>query len=355
MNTTKIAVIGAGLIGKRHAEVILDHSQCTLVGLVDPHACLDSLKTEFDAPCFRQLKDMLQTQSPDAVIIATPNDTHASIFEVCAPYINAALIEKPIADTLENARKIVALSKQHQVPVLVGHHRRHNALIKKTKAIVQAPSFGKLIGISVLWALTKPDEYFDVAWRKKMLVGGPTLINLVHDLDSLRYICGEISQVYAHASSAVRGFDVEDTLSISLQFDNGALGTVLASDTCASPWSYETNAKENKFYFHADQSCYHFLGTRAALAFPTMDLWRYKDDKKVGWQHPMHCTPIKVEVNDPLTEQLTHLLDITQKGCKPILDAEGGFLSLALALSVQLSAGTNQPVILNEFLKSGKI
>lgn len=349
MNSIKIAVIGAGLIGKRHAQVIMTHPHCSLVGLVDPKACFDTLEAEFNIPCYRQVEEMFGSQSPDAVIIATPNDTHAEIFQACAPHVKAALIEKPIADTLANAQKIVNLAQTHQVAVLVGHHRRHNALIQKTKALVQDESFGKLTGISVLWALTKPDEYFDVAWRKQMLVGGPTLINLVHDLDSLRFICGEISQVYAHASSAVRGFDVEDTLSISLQFKNGALGTVLASDACASPWSYENNAKENKFYFHADQSCYHFLGTRAALAFPTMELWRYKDDKKVGWQHPMHCTPVEVELNDPLTAQLTHFCDIVQTGCSPILDAKDGLKSLAVALAVQHSAQTNLPVMLDHF------
>ena len=130
------------------------------------------------------------------------------------------------------------------------------------------------------------------------------MINLIHDLDSLRFICGEIGEVYSRTSSAVRGLGVEDTLSITLSFENGALATVLASDTTPSPWSYEAATAENPYYFHTDKNCYHFFGTRGSLAFPQMELWRYTDQQQMGWQHPLLSSRLKVDRGDPLVSQL---------------------------------------------------
>ncbi len=92
--------------------------------------------------------------------------------------------------------------------------------------------------------------------------GGPTFINLIQALDSLRFSCGEIREVYVRSSSAVRKLEVEDSLTISRSFENGALGSVLASDT-TPPWSYEATTRENELYFHTDEkllSLFRHLG-----------------------------------------------------------------------------------------------
>ena len=70
------------------------------------------------------------------------------------------------------------------------------------------------------------------------------------------------------ASSAVRQLEVEDSLSITLSFENGTLGSILASDATPSPWSYEATTGENPHYFRADENSYHFLGTAGSLSFP---------------------------------------------------------------------------------------
>ena len=70
----------------------------------------------------------------------------------------------------------------------------------------------------------KPEDYFEAAWRRQS-GGGPLLINLVHDLDVLRHLVGEIESVRAFTSSATRGFEVEDTASVAIRFASGVLGS----------------------------------------------------------------------------------------------------------------------------------
>ena len=344
MDPVRLAVVGAGLIGSKHAALVNTHRNCRLVGVCDVDSSLKSVAEECSVAFYADIEELLERERPDGAIIATPNGSHLAITEACAERSVHVLIEKPIASGLDDARRIVEVADETGIRVLVGHHRRHNPLIQAARSIVNGGKLGKLVAVSVMWSLLKPDEYFEVDWRCQRPAGGPTLINLIHELDSLRSICGEIRQVYAQSSSAARKLNVEDSVSISLSFDNGALGSVTASDATPGPWSYETTTGENPHYFHADENCYHFLGTLGSLAFPQMELWRYADGEPRGWQHPMEKLCHEVTDADPLESQLEHFCRVMRNEELPINDGRDGTRSLAVALAVLESAERQVPI-----------
>ena len=315
------------------------------MGICDVDTSRRSVAEEFNVPFYQDVEELLERERPEGAIISTPNGCHATVAEICARRSVHVLIEKPIADTLDGARRIVKVADGTGIQVLVGHHRRHNALIQEARSIVRGGALGKLVAISVLWALLKPADYYEVAWRCRP-GGGPTFINLIHDLDSLRFICGEIRQVYAQSSSAVRKLDVEDSVSISFSFENGALGSLLASDATPSPWSYEVTTHENPYYFHTDENCYHFLGTLGSLAFSRMELWRYADENRSGWQHRMEKSRAKVIQVDPLKSQLEHFCRVVRNEEKPIVDGRDGARSLAVVLAIRESIQRQLPIVL---------
>jgi predicted dehydrogenase len=344
MDRVSIGVIGAGSMGRKHAELVRAHAGCALVGIVDVDPGGQAVAAAAGVPFFRTPEELLDRGRPAGVIVATPNADHAAAAEACLARGVHVLVEKPLADTLPAARRIAAAARRHGGRVLVGHHRRHSPLIRQARAVVQGGDLGRLVGVSVLWTLLKPAEYFAVAWRRERHVGGPLLINLVHDLDSLRFICGEIRAVHARAAAAARGLEVEDSLAISIEFESGALGTVLASDATPAAWSYEATVGENPLYFRTAENCYHFFGTASSLAFPRMELWRYAAAGPAGWQHPLERTQLPVVADDPLPLQLEHFCRVVRGTEEPVLDAEGGMRSLAVALAVQQSAVSGQPV-----------
>ncbi|RLT44435.1 MAG: gfo/Idh/MocA family oxidoreductase [Chloroflexi bacterium] len=344
MQPVRLAVVGVGLIGVRHAELMRSHEGCALVGLCDVDPSRRAVADSFGVPFYSSVAELIERERPAGVVIATSNDTHAAVAEICARRSVDVLIEKPIASTLEQAHRIVDTAQESGIQVLVGHHRRHNPLIQKTRELLADGALGRLIGVSILWALLKPDDYFDVGWRREQPGGGPVLINLIHELDSLRFLCGEITEVYARTSSAVRGFAVEDSVSIALHFASGALGTLLASDATPAPWSYEATTGENPAYFRTHENCYTFLGTAASLAFPRMELWRYADGSRQGWKEPMERLAVEVAGADPLTRQLTHFCRVIRGEETPLIDAEDATKSLAVALAVQKSAHIELPV-----------
>ena len=347
MNALKLAVIGAGWIGRKHAERIAANGTCSLAGICDVDAGRRSAAEEFDVPLYGDVEELLEREKPDGVVIATPNGQHVTVAEMCAEHSVHMLIEKPIADTLDDAQRIIRAADDAGIQVLVGHHRRHNPLISETRSIVKSGALGRLVAVSMLWALLKPADYYAVDWRLKRPGGGPTLINLIHELDSLRFICGEIGQVYAQASSAMRELEVEDTVSIALSFENGAVGSILASDATPAPWSYEATAGENPHYFHADENCYYFLGTSGSLAFPQMELWSYVNENRRGWQHPMKNSRHEVAPADPLVLQLAHFCRVIRGEESPIIDGRDGTRSLALALAVLESIQHQHPIALS--------
>ncbi|MCH2203210.1 MAG: Gfo/Idh/MocA family oxidoreductase [Fuerstiella sp.] len=344
LKSVGLAVSGLGWIGKKHAELIKMHDGCQLLGLCDTDSGRRRIAKQLDVPFYQHIEELIERERPDGAIIATPNQWHAEIAETCAQRGVHVLIEKPIADTLSAARRIQHASDDTGIRVLIGHHRRHNPLIQKTRDIIRSGTLGKLVGVSMLWALMKPAEYFDVDWRCRSPGGGPNFINLIHEFDTLRFVCGEIRQVCAFADSVVRKLDVEDSLSIAISFESGALGSIFASDTASSPWSWETTTGENSHYFHADRNCYRFLGTSASLAFPKMELWEYADNAQTDWQHPMKMSQRQVVHADPLQLQLEHFCRVVRQDERPMIDAREGTRSLAVTLAVQKSIRDRIPV-----------
>ena len=344
MERVRLAVIGAGLIGAKHAALARANESCVLVGICDPDRARQGVADELGVPFYHRAEELLKRQRPEGAIVATPTREHAPVAVACAERGVHLLVEKPIAESLDQAKRIIVAARDRGTRVLVGHHRRHNPLVRKARDLVRGGELGRLIGFSALWTLQKPDEYFEVAWRRERPGGGPLLINLIHDLDSLRFICGEVTSVYARASSAARGLEVEDTLSISLALGNGALGTILASDATPAAWSYEATAAENAFFFPTAENCYHFVGTDASLGFPRMELWRYAEGSPRGWDRPLERQHIEVPAADPLTVQLEHFCRVVRGEDEPLVSAEEGARSLAVALAAQESAETGTAV-----------
>jgi predicted dehydrogenase len=333
----RIGVVGAGVFGRKHMETVRSVPDCELVAVADPSPEAAAWSRERGVRCFSNYVEMLDREKLDAVIVATPNLLHVPVGLACVERGLPMLVEKPIADSVETSRTLVEAAKRAAVPLLVGHHRRHNPLIEKAREIVRGGGIGRLAAVTVLWLLQKPEEYFDVAWRRES-GGGPLLINLIHDIDDLRFICGEIEEVRAIASSAVRGHAVEDTAAVAFRFASGALGTATVSDAVAAPWSWELASGENPVYPRQHENCYCFAGTEGSLALPALELWRYEGKK--GWHAPLSRQKLEVAPADPQLRQLQHFCRVVRDGEAPRVSGEDATRTLAVVHAVHEAART---------------
>ena len=337
----RIGVAGAGLIGRRHIELIEASNDCVLAGIADPSPAAKDYALALGVRCYADHRALLAQEKPDGLIIASPNALHLPMALDCAEAGVPALIEKPVTETVATARRLCAAVRRIGVPMLVGHHRRHNPIIKTARETVAGGKLGQLTAVVGLWLLKKPDDYFEVAWRREA-GGGPLLINLIHDIDNLRFVCGEIVEVQARTSNKVRGFAVEDTAALLLRFANGALGTVTVSDATPAPWSWELTAGENAVYPRQDQPCYVFAGTNGSLSVPTMELWSYGQNP--GWHAPLARKPVELAGCDPLVEQLRHFVAVIAGREQPLISVEDAMGTLAVVEAVSEAARTGQRV-----------
>lgn len=344
----RLALLGAGMIGREHAALVKAHPGAELVGIADTsmaareYALSLGVAFHFDYPA------MLDEVRPDGVIIALPNHLHVPAGLACIERGIPCLVEKPVSDTLEAAHRLVAASEQRGVPVLVGHHRRHSPDIREASRIVQEGLLGQLVAVNGMCWFDKPDDYFGAEWRRRE-GGGPLLINLIHDIDTLRFICGEIESVRAFTSNRIRGFAVEDTASVAIRFESGVLGTFSLSDAIASPWSWEYTSGQ-ALYFPHQPGAYLFLGGRkGSLSVSDMYLWRHTEPGG-HWQHPLTREHKPLDPSRAYVNQLDHFLAVVAGVAPPAITARDGMLSLAATLAIAASARDDRTVAVREMV-----
>src|SRR3954454_4892783 len=115
------------------------------------------------------------------------------------------LLEKPVSGDVESALQLVEAAEKAGVSILVGHHRRHSPLIQRAREIAESGRLGKLTAVIALCLFLKPKDSFDArgSWRREP-GGRVVLINLIHVIDILRNICGDIVAIQAAESSEAR-------------------------------------------------------------------------------------------------------------------------------------------------------
>lgn len=335
MAKRRLAVIGTGAIGRTHVERARLHPHVEVVAVADPSPAAERFACDEGVRWFADYTAMLDEVRPEGAIVATPNVTHVEVGLACIARGVPALIEKPVADDVEDALRLARAAREACVPLLVGHHRRHNPIVRRAREIVQSGRLGTLVAANAFATFYKPDAYFDVPWRRHA-GGGPVLINLVHDIDIMRFLLGEIVEVQAQTSNGVRGFEVEDTAAVLLRFAGGALGTLVVSDTAAAPWDWDLVAGEAAHFPRQHENTHFLIGTDASLTLPCLDIWEYRGAK--GWHEPLTVERSTPHMSDPYHEQLRHFAAVIAREEAPACSAEDGACTLAATLAVHRAA-----------------
>jgi len=350
MAPVRIALVGSGMIGRRHIAALKgDPGLHVLAAIADPAPAAEQLAGELGVPYYARHEAMLDREKPDGVINATPNQLHTSVGVACVERKLPMLIEKPVADSVGAALDLVEAAERASVPILVGHHRRHNPIMQKAAEVIRSGGIGKVVAAAGMWLSHKPRDYYNVAWRREA-GGGPVLINGIHDIDCLRMLCGEIETVQANTASGARGFPVEDTAAAVLTFTNGALGTLIVSDSASAPWSWEWTSRENPFYPVEPENCFLISGTRGSIAVPSLE-HRWYEDGQESWGVPLTQKRIPVTPADPYVEQMRNLVSVIRGEAEPVLNGSDGTRTLAATLAISESAKTGLPVRVSNLLR----
>ena len=183
---------------------------------------------------YTDYKEMVETEKPTLVGIATESGIHAEIALYCIAHSVNVIIEKPMAMSMADADAIVEAAQRNHVKVCACHQNRFNPAVQATRKALEEGRFGKLShgSIHVRWNRNK--GYYDQApWRGTWAMdGGGALMNQgIHGIDVFRYLLGPVKTINGLARTLTREkngqkLEVEDAAAAVLEFENGALGII---------------------------------------------------------------------------------------------------------------------------------
>lgn len=345
MGAIKMAVLGLNQGSKiaRDASVNPEIDLVAVAGFGDHDA---QVAQELEVPLYNDYTLLLKQVELDAIAIALPNKLHVESVELSLQAgIKNILLEKPIANTVEEAQHIIDICNEAGATLLIGHHRRSSSKYQFLREIIDSGRIGDIVGIQSNYAIAKPHSYYDVEWHTKK-GGGPLLINAIHDFDDLNFVCGMTpARVYAAARNTVRGNEVEDSVSAVVEYKEGVTASYFISDATPSPWNYDLAAEENTFFTMCPgENSLRVFGTKGSFGFPNMDLYYY-DENAFGWTSPLIHEHFEVEKNDPMTAELDHFVDLCMgRETKPRCTGENGLDTLKVINAILESVDTGAPV-----------
>ncbi|MGC6537189.1 MAG: Gfo/Idh/MocA family protein [Candidatus Puniceispirillaceae bacterium] len=320
----QLLVMGSGLIGRRHISAIQQSDFCHLAGVIEPD------DSRHDDNTIRYFKDLDDVDVPaDGVIIATPTGLHFENAKQAASRGLHMLIEKPVTATPDEADRLTALLAPTNLHCLVGHHRRYHPSVQQLRQWVKDGEIGDVITSSLIWAMRKPDAYFADNWRASD--GSPVMINLIHDIDLLRFVMGEIIDITGFASSHHRQALRVESGAVAMRFASGACATISFADSALSPWGFEAGTNENPHIGATFQDMWWLTGTSGSISFPSLTRWCGADD----WSQPVKATSFDVDKTVPLDAQLSHFVDVINGKTEPMITVGDAAESLRATYQLQ--------------------
>ena len=227
--TLNLGLIGAGRIGRLHAENLAHHlPEANLVAVADVFAeAAERVAAELGIPAaYRDHRHILEDPSVEAVLICSSTDTHARFIEEAAQAGKHIFCEKPIALDLAAIDRALAAVDTAGVKLQIGFNRRFDPNFQRVRELVAAGRIGEphLLRITSRDPAPPPIEYIRVS-------GGIFLDMTIHDFDMARFLIGsEVSEVYAvgavRVDPAIGEAGDVDTATVTLRFENGVIGVI---------------------------------------------------------------------------------------------------------------------------------
>lgn len=234
MNQARIGLIGAGWIGSEHARNLAAHPKAQLVAIADVNrANAEKVKNNHaaEAAVLQDYQKLLERDDIDAVFICSPNALHAEMTVAAVEAGKHVMCEKPMAITLGDCQRIRQTVTARGVKYLIGYHRRFNPLYEYVKVTLDQGLLGKPVFIESDYIHHIPSDWPIWEWLGKEDVAGSIFhAGSGHNVDLLRFFCGEIAEVACFKDISIPRkvqIETEDVAIATFRFVNGAIGKVL--------------------------------------------------------------------------------------------------------------------------------
>jgi len=319
----RIALVGAGMMGRNHARVWSELPGAEFVAVADVFAeTAQSVASRYQVNAYTDYVRMFDEQRPDAISIAAPTVEHLAVAREAAARGIHMLIEKPIADTLEAAQQIIDLvAAAPGRPVLaVGHVERFNPAVIALKERISRGEIGRVFQIDARRQSPFPARIRDV---------GVVIDLAVHDLDLLRYVSGsEATRVYAETERRIHS-QHEDLLHALVRMADGSVGSLSVN------WLTPTKVREMRVTGERGMFLVDYL---------TQDLYFYENAvaSEDGWDQLRNLRGVSegnmmryaITKKEPLRAEIEAFAAAVRGERSVAVSGQDGYAALVLALAL---------------------
>jgi 2-desacetyl-2-hydroxyethyl bacteriochlorophyllide A dehydrogenase len=237
----RIGLFGCGDIGVQNAAAIRASPNVELVACYDPVGSLaEDVGRTYGAEVAPTSDALLGNDGVDAVLLAVPHHLHGPLGAEAAAAGKHVVVEKPLADNLESAAELVRTAERAGVLLSVCFPQRYQPEVVVARRLIEAGALGEFAGVLLNFFMDKPPSYWFGGfsgraysdWRssREQAGGGVLIMNLSHYLDLVRHLTGlEADVVTARTQIVEATAEVEDAVSVTVSYGNGALGSLFGT------------------------------------------------------------------------------------------------------------------------------
>jgi len=319
----KFLIAGFGSIGRRHFRNLYGLGERDFVFLRSDHSTLSADEIS-EYPCETEIDNAL-AHKPDVVIVSNPTSLHLDVAIPAAQAGCHLFIEKPLSHSMERIDQLLTAVEDGGGRVLVGFQFRYHPQLIQISNLLSEKAIGQPLSVRVQWGEYLPDwhpwEDYRKGYSARKDLGGGVVLTLCHPLDYLRWLLGDVSDLWAF-SSQVEGFgiDVEGISEIGLRFKNGLIGSVNL-DYIQRP------------HTHTMQ----IVGSNGKLEWNSIE-GELKIFKHLHDEPEIHRLPAGFERNQLFQNQMKHLISVVHGKEQPRCSLSDGVMAQQLASAVHESA-----------------
>lgn len=330
----RAAVIGLGAMGTNHARVWAEMPGVTLAAVADVRpARVKQVADERGVRGYGDHRLLLDEEALDLVTVAVPTRAHLEVGADVIAHGVPLLVEKPLAATLEEGRRLRDLAAGAGVTLTVGHIERFNPAVQELKRRLAAGELGRVFQVHARRVGPFPQRVRDV---------GVVLDLAPHDIDVMRFLLGaEVTRVQAETEQRINT-EHEDMLAGLLRFSNGVVGVLDVN------WLTPTKIRELSVLGERGMFVVDYLARE--LTFYTND---HADDQGGDWaarhlkgvsEGPVHL--LDVEKREPLRVELESFAAAVRAGTPPAVTPDDGIAAMVAAEALVRAARTGEQVAL---------
>jgi predicted dehydrogenase len=347
-----IAIVGIGMWCKALATVMQKSGAFKMVTcFTRTPSKRQDFAAAFQCDQDSSYEDVLKRQDVEAILLTTPNSAHGEMTVLAAQHGKHVLVEKPIANLVSDARRMIEACRKNGVVLSVAHNQRRLAGYRKIKAMIQAGNLGKVVTAETNFSHNGGFRLTPQMWRwyEEGCPGGPMMTLGVHPAETLQYLLGPVHSVSAFINRLSLPTEVIDTGAAILRFESGALGYL--GSNYITPWVNYCNVygTEANLYLTVE------LPARKPDETPGQygNTWNYADrNSALYMKRKGEDQKVKVDLKpgEILTEEVREFADCIRNRKAPETGGTEGLQALAVILASIQAARTGEAVSLAKVL-----